>query len=91
MSKTFGNHGFRIGLVVRKEQDNSDLSAGGARPIYSFSGLWNLANDTPIFEGINADPRTGAPATFHPYFRNNYYAGWSIALAYATAGLLRPE
>lgn len=76
VSKTFGNHGFRFGLVIRKEQDNSDLSAGGARPVYSFTGLWNLANDTPVFEGINADPRTGAPATFHPYFRNNYYAGF---------------
>ena len=76
ISKTFGNHGIRFGAVMRREQDNSDLSAGGARPIYSFAGLWNLANDTPIFEGINADPRTGAPATFHPYFRNNYYAGF---------------
>jgi carboxypeptidase family protein/TonB-dependent receptor-like protein len=74
VSKTMGNHGFRFGGVVRKEQDNSDLSAGGARPVYSFSGFWNLANDTPIFEGINADPRNGSPATFHPYFRNNYYA-----------------
>jgi len=76
VSKTFGNHGFRLGAVIRKEQDNSDLSAGGARPVYSFFGLWNLANDTPIFEGINADPRTGSPATFHPYFRTNYFAGF---------------
>ena len=76
VSKTYGNHGFRFGVVIRKEQDNSDLSAGGARPVFTFSGLWNLANDTPIFEGINADPRTGAPATFHPYFRNNYYAAF---------------
>ena len=76
VSRTMGNHGFRFGGVIRKEQDNSDLSAGGARPLYSFSGLWNLANDTPIFESINADPRNGAPATFHPYFRNNYYAAF---------------
>jgi hypothetical protein len=76
LSKTFGNHGFRFGVIVRKEQDNSDLSVGGARPVYSFSGLWNLANDAPIFEGINADPRTGAPATGHPYFRNSYFAGY---------------
>jgi hypothetical protein len=76
VSYTRGNHGFRFGAVFRKEQDNSDLSAGGARPIYSFSGLWNLANDTPIFEGINVDPRTGAPATGHPYFRNSYLAGF---------------
>jgi hypothetical protein len=76
VTKTRGNHALKFGGVYRKEQDNSDLSAGGARPVYSFSGLWNLANDTPIFEGINADPRTGLPATFHPYFRTNYYAGF---------------
>ena len=76
VTKTRGNHGFKFGGVFRKEQDNSDLSAGGARPDYSFSGLWNLANGTPIFEGINADPRTGLPATFHPYFRMSYYAGF---------------
>src|SRR6185369_7033893 len=77
VTKTRGNHGFKFGGVFRKEQDNSDLSAGGARPDYSFSGLWNLANGTPIFEGINADPRTGLPATFHPYFRMGYYAGFA--------------
>jgi hypothetical protein len=77
VTKTRGNHGFKFGGVIRKEQDNSDLSAGGARPDYSFSGLWNLANGTPIFEGINADPRTGLPATFHPYFRMGYYAGFA--------------
>jgi hypothetical protein len=76
VSWTRGNHGFRFGAVLRKEQDNSDLSVGGARPVYSFSGLWNFANDTPIFEGINADPRTGAPAVNHPYFRNDYLAGF---------------
>jgi outer membrane receptor protein involved in Fe transport len=77
VTKTRGNHALKFGGVFRKEQDNSDLSAGGARPDYSFSGLWNLANGTPIFEGVNADPRTGAPATFHPYFRTNYYAGFA--------------
>jgi hypothetical protein len=76
VSWTRGNHGFRFGGVWRKEQDNSDLSVGGARPVYSFSGLWNFANDAPIFEGINADPRTGLPATGHPYFRNSYLAGF---------------
>jgi hypothetical protein len=76
LTKTRGNHVLKFGGALRREQDNSDLSAGGARPDYSFSGLWNLANGTPIFEGINADPRTGLPATFHPYFRMSYYAGF---------------
>src|SRR5205085_285747 len=51
LSKLFGNHATKYGIVIRKEQENSDLSAGGARPDYSFRGLWNLAYGTTIFEG----------------------------------------
>ncbi|HKC86053.1 MAG TPA: TonB-dependent receptor, partial [Blastocatellia bacterium] len=76
LSKTSGNHAMKFGVVVRKEQDNSDLS-GGSRPLYSFSGLFNLANDAPIFEAINADPRTGDPAAAQRYFRTPYYAGFA--------------
>jgi hypothetical protein len=76
LSKTAGAHALKFGVVVRNEQDNSDLS-GGSRPIYSFSGLFNLANDTPIFEGVNADPRTGDPADAQRYFRTPYYAGFA--------------
>lgn len=75
LSTLFGNHALKFGVVVRKEQDNSDTS-GGSRPEYVFSGLFNLANDTPIFEGINADPRTGLPADAQRYFRTNYYGGF---------------
>jgi hypothetical protein len=76
LSKIAGAHALKFGVVVRKEQDNSDLS-GGSRPLYSFSGLFNLANDTPIFEAINADPRTGDPADAQRYFRTPYYAGFA--------------
>ncbi|HEX5082119.1 MAG TPA: TonB-dependent receptor [Blastocatellia bacterium] len=76
LSKTAGVHSLKFGVVVRKEQDNSDLS-GGSRPLYSFSGLFNLANDTPIFEQVNADPRTGDPADAQRYFRTPYYAGFA--------------
>ncbi|MCM3904139.1 MAG: TonB-dependent receptor [Pyrinomonadaceae bacterium] len=75
LSKVVGNHALKFGAVFRNEQDNSDGS-GGSRPIYSFSGLFNLANDTPIFEAINADPRTGFPADAQRYFRTNYWAGF---------------
>jgi Carboxypeptidase regulatory-like domain/TonB dependent receptor len=75
LSTLIGNHAFKFGGVYRIEQDNSDAS-GGSRPIYSFSGLFNLANDTPIFEGINADPRTGFPADAQRYFTTNYYSGF---------------
>jgi outer membrane receptor protein involved in Fe transport len=75
LSKVWGNHAFKFGGVWRQEQDNSD-SSGGSRPVYSFSGLFNLANDTPIFEGVNADPRTGLPADAQRYLRTKYWAGF---------------
>ena len=56
-----GNHAFKFGGEYRKELNDNSL-IGGARPLYSFVRQWNLANDTPIFEAINADPSTGAPA-----------------------------
>src|SRR5215510_2284597 len=76
LSKIIGAHAMKFGVVVRREQDNSNLS-GGSRPLYSFSGLFNLANDTPIFEAINADPRTGDPADAQRYFRTPYYTGFA--------------
>ncbi|HSE98062.1 MAG TPA: TonB-dependent receptor, partial [Blastocatellia bacterium] len=73
LSKVWGNHGFKFGAEIRREQDNNNL-AGGARPLFSFVGLFNLANDTPIFEALNADPNTGRPADAQRYFRTGTYA-----------------
>ncbi len=70
VNKVLGAHASKFGIEIRKEQDNNSL-LGGARPVYSFSGLWNLANDTPIFEGINTDPRTGLPGNAQKYFRTS--------------------
>ena len=64
-----GNHGLSIGGERRWEQDNNDLS-GGSRPLYTFAGLFNFANDTPLFYQINADPRTGGPAQSKRNFRS---------------------
>ncbi|MCP9494970.1 MAG: TonB-dependent receptor [Pyrinomonadaceae bacterium MAG19_C2-C3] len=75
LSKVFGNHAMKFGFVYRNEQDNSD-SSGGSRPEYAFSGLFQLANDTPVFERVNLDPVTGLPADAQRYFRTNYYAGF---------------
>ncbi len=72
-SQYHGSHGLKYGIEIRREQDNNNL-AGGARPVYSFSGLFNLANDAPIFEAINADPVTGAVADSQRYFRTTNYA-----------------
>jgi outer membrane receptor protein involved in Fe transport len=63
----------KFGGEVRREQDNNNL-AGGARPLFSFVGLFNLANDTPIFEAINTDPASGLPADAQRYFRTTTYA-----------------
>ncbi|MEW6732537.1 MAG: TonB-dependent receptor [Acidobacteriota bacterium] len=73
LSLVRGNHGLKFGFEFRREQDNNNL-IGGARPIYSFAGLFNLANDTPIFEAINVDPATGLPADAQRYFRTSTYS-----------------
>ena len=68
-----GNHALKFGTQLRLDFNNRNL-IGGARPVFSFVGLFNLANDTPIFEGINADPNTGAPAVAERKYRSNDYA-----------------
>jgi outer membrane receptor protein involved in Fe transport len=65
-----GNHGWSFGGERRWEQDNNDLS-GGSRPLYTFAGLFNFANDAPLFYQINADPRTGGPAQSKRSFRSS--------------------
>lgn len=69
LSKVYGNHALKFGFDLIAEQDNNDL-LGGARPLYSNVRLWNFANSTPIFEAINADPRTGGPASAQRYLRS---------------------
>jgi hypothetical protein len=68
-----GNHNLKLGGDIGRETTNNSL-IGGARPLYSFVGLWNLANDAPIFESINADPQTGGPATGQREFSSSDYA-----------------
>jgi hypothetical protein len=63
-----GNQAWSFGGEHRWEQDDNDLS-GGSRPLYTFAGLFNFANDTPLFYQINADPRTGGPAQSKRKFR----------------------
>ncbi|MFT3744067.1 MAG: TonB-dependent receptor [Pyrinomonadaceae bacterium] len=59
LTKIAGNHTFKAGVEYRREVNRSS-SAGGARPLYSFTKMWNFANGTPVFESINADA-TGTP------------------------------
>jgi hypothetical protein len=65
-----GNQAWSIGGEHRWEQDNNDLS-GGSRPLYTFAGLFNFANDAPLFYQINADPRTGGAAQSKRNFRSS--------------------
>jgi len=59
LTKVFANHTIKMGGEYRREVNNS-ASPGGARPLYSFTKIWNFANGTPVFEAINADA-TGTP------------------------------
>ena len=72
LSKVHGNHGFRFGGEFRRELNDNNLN-GGSRPLYSFVGLFNLANDAPIFYQINADPETGGVANAERHFRSSSY------------------
>ncbi|HEX8187598.1 MAG TPA: carboxypeptidase regulatory-like domain-containing protein, partial [Pyrinomonadaceae bacterium] len=71
-----GNRTWKFGGEFRIEQNNDNLN-GAARPLYTFGGLFNFANDAPLFYQINADPRTGGPAVAQRYFRSNYYGAYA--------------
>ncbi len=74
LSKVFGNKAMKFGFEYSHEQDNDGL-IGGARPIQVFQGLWNWANGTPIYEGIEVNPITGgAPTTRGQYYRSTIYS-----------------
>ena len=71
-SKVHRAHALKAGAEITWEQDNNNL-LGGARPLYSAFGFWNLANGTPILELINTNPRTGLGADAQRYFRTQTY------------------
>jgi Carboxypeptidase regulatory-like domain/TonB dependent receptor len=73
VTKNIQNHTLRMGVDIIDEQNNNNLS-GAARPLYVQHFLWNFANDTPIFEAIDANPQTGGPADAQRYLRSKDYA-----------------
>ncbi len=75
VTKVLGPQSLRMGFVIRREQDN-DNDSGLARPNYAFQGIWDLANDAPLYEGIGANPTTGGVGNVQRYFRRSYYAGY---------------
>jgi hypothetical protein len=72
VTKNYNSHSFRLGIDVIGEQNNNNLS-GASRPLYVQHFLWNFANDTPIFEGVDANPQTGGPADAQRYLRSKDY------------------
>lgn len=65
-----GGRSLRMGVEYRWEQDNNNLG-GNSRPVYAFQGLFNYANNAPIFEGISANPLTGGIPSTARYLRSN--------------------
>jgi hypothetical protein len=72
---TFGAHTVRFGGVIRFEQDNDNLS-GLVRPLYAVNGLFNFANDAPIYEAINVNTATGGAQNTQLYLRSKDIAGY---------------
>lgn len=70
LTKVWGNHTVKFGGNYRWEQDNNN-QFGTNRPLYSFSGIWNLANAAPIFESISADVNTGGAGNAARYYRDS--------------------
>lgn len=73
LTKNLGRHALSSGFDFTAEQNNNNLS-GMARPLYVMHLLWNFPNDTPIFEQIDANPKTGGPANAQRYLRDKYPA-----------------
>ncbi len=72
LTQVLGNHALKYGVEYRREVSDNDLS-GNARPLFTFPGLFNFANDAAVFEEIDVDPRTGRQADARRNFRNNIY------------------
>ena len=72
VSNVRGNHGLKFGGEYRREINDNNLN-GASRPLFTFAGLFNFANDAPLFYQINADPVTGGPANAQRHFRSSSY------------------
>ena len=72
LTRVSGNHVLKFGGEYRLDLNNNG-EIGGARPLFSFSRLWNFANGTPIFEEITTD-LSGKPSTNNTKFTTNELA-----------------
>lgn len=70
LTKVHGNMSLRFGGDYRMDL-NDNTGTGGGRPLFSFVRPWNFANDTPIFEAINADANGVPKANNTPFKSGN--------------------
>ena len=75
-SAALSRHSWKFGFQYRKEQNNNN-EIGFARPLFTFSHLWNFGNDAPIFEQNAVNPNTGNPDPAQRYFHTSYYGGFA--------------
>ena len=75
VTHTFGSHNMRMGVEARLEQDNDNLS-GDQRPTYAFGGIWQFANDAPVYESIQANATNGGTPNTQRYFRSQDFAAF---------------
>jgi hypothetical protein len=93
--KTIGSDTLRMGGEYRWEQDNNNLG-GNARPVYAFAGLFNFANNAPVYEGVEANPITGGAPITARYLRSNTLGlfiqnDWKISPTFTLNAGLRYE
>jgi hypothetical protein len=75
VTHVFGPHVLKMGIEIRLEQDNDDLS-GDQRPVFAMDGLWQFANDAPVYESISANPANGGVPITQRYYRSQDYAAF---------------
>jgi Carboxypeptidase regulatory-like domain/TonB dependent receptor len=73
LTKVQGNHTFKVGTDIYKEQ-NKEVLSGAGRPDYVFDNLWDFANDAPYNEFGNFDPQTGVPTNATGHYRTAVWA-----------------
>jgi hypothetical protein len=72
VTKVISSHSLKLGTDIYKEQDN-DATPWAGIPSYQFNDLWDFANDAPINEFANFDPRVGTPTSSYKHIRSNIY------------------
>jgi hypothetical protein len=75
VTKVLGRQTLKFGFDLYRDQ-NTDVSAFGALPVYFFRNLWDFTNDAPNQENAFFNPLTGDLTQTRHYIRSNSYAGY---------------